>query len=208
MDAGRGRAAKFYVGMVERIRAENGALVDGVLSQKPGVARRPRQIARGRSIIPLIRPSPRASFLSITPINLFTRDDPVLRYVPGIKTTGPAAITWYEDTVIGGRPMNTDDAIGLFLRSSHRDSTRDAAQTLESLFCPVCCLFGCGIHGPATHSVLRFDEDPGCVCDSTERLPQSTGGGGNISKESGLEYKRRMLRGSPLKRCVIRGSCS
>lgn len=237
MDAAYDRAAKFYAEIVQRIRADNRALVNRLSRERSALPRAQLRTVCDRTIFPLIRSDPKTNFLSIAPLNLFTRDDPILRYVPSIKTTRPTAITWYEGTVIGDRPMDAGDAIDiLFLSGRQHDRETKArylqsigrkappqppARTLEELFCPVCCLFNCGIHRPTTHTVLRFDEEPACLCSAASRPPRgpapetaskenapNTGKDAvrktGYSEQESARHRREILKGTLLKGCVVK----
>lgn len=182
-------SAKFYKALVTRIKKENTAVVDQLMVRR--IPQRQLRPMRDRSVFQYIRPDPKTNFLSIAPISLFTKDDPILRYVPSIRSTQPASINWYEGTVIGDRPMNARDTTGLifFCHRGHKTADkiafiRQLGQTgaawlppearprrMADLFCAVCCMFDCGIHASTSHTVLKFNEESRCICHGAENAP-------------------------------------
>lgn len=70
-----------------------------------------------RAIIPFIPNCCKTHFLSVTPLNLFTKDDPVLRYVPSVKANSTSTITFYDETSYGTKSFDISDMADLlFIR--------------------------------------------------------------------------------------------
>ncbi|KAI4292503.1 hypothetical protein PAPHI01_1777, partial [Pancytospora philotis] len=206
MDALYRETAALYARAVERLLKANQQLVDSLLGQaahhecgdsdpahdgscqgrgspraKENYRSLSPRIPQAQLIITFIQPCAKTNFLCITPLNLYTKDDPILRYVPNLKLTGPTAITWYEGTVIGERSLDITRSIDLLFTSGPREALKSkmdylrsmgrklpsipAPSNMEDAFCTVCCLFSCGIHEPCAKAVLRHNEQKGCICN-------------------------------------------
>ncbi|ELA41997.1 uncharacterized protein VICG_01014 [Vittaforma corneae ATCC 50505] len=149
---------------------------------------------RDKSVIPFIPSSPKSNFMAVTPINLFTKEDPILRYVPTVHTTQPSSITWFEGTVFGSKSFDRDDMIDLmflrifekqgfeqkalnFIRSQFgrnredflRIKNREAKLNIGDLFCSICLVFGCGIHSRHNPKIVKHNEVSSCICSRKPR---------------------------------------
>ncbi|ORD94754.1 EZ [Enterospora canceri] len=169
-----------------------------------------------RAILPYIQPDPRTNYLTTTKTNLFTKDDPILRFMPYIRTNKPTNISWYDGTVIGEQPLSmkdvanrafieecggSDDAYR-FLKL-HKPKIDES--NMKRLFCNTCLLFNCGIHHIQTGAILNPDEDEGCICfaDSKEGQKETKGVSELFEEYSGSRVFRHLLCLS-LKPCVTK----
>lgn len=191
MEEDYGAAAKYYESLIKILKKKNTRLVDKALQISSGdrskVSTRIVRIPQLRTIIPFVQKDPRAAFLVVSPTNLFTEDDPILRYLPTIKTTRPAYISWYEGTVIGDKPYGSEDTIdNIFI--SLKKYTMDAkinffrlsrgknpipeypseSKDMRSIFCNVCVLFGCGIHPYGLGGTAKPTETQKCICTTNK----------------------------------------
>lgn len=190
MDADYARAVNHYKLILKRLKKRNTDLVDQITAKHkilPTTSHLcPTKLPHLKSILPFISRNPSAGFLVITPLNLFTRDDPILRYLPTIRTAAPAYISWYEGTVIGERPYESRDTIErLFLTMCDASlsnkikfirlargrnplpaypSDGSESNNMEKSFCGVCSLFGCGIHQYGTSGIAKYSEITDCEC--------------------------------------------
>lgn len=144
-----------------------------------------------RAIIPYIPNSPKTHFLSKTSQSLFTEDDPILRYVPSIRTAEPSQIEWFDDSSYGTKPFDRVDMSDLlFIRQYQRIGEQDKAidfikntfgrkiadvetkklkkcsLAMKDMFCSICCVFDCGIHQKLNPRIIRFDEKSTCICEN------------------------------------------
>lgn len=140
-----------------------------------------------KSVIPFIESDPQTNFITISNVNLFTQDDPILRYIPTIKNKTPKSISWYEGTIIGEKPFTCKEMIEkLFVDFCIQNDLEKEAMSflnkqykkpvkikMTQLFCNVCLLFNCGIHvnladikvsGRKIKPVAKYDEPLKCVC--------------------------------------------
>lgn len=149
---------------------------------------------RDKSVVPFIPSSPKSNFMAITPVNLFTKEDPILRYIPTVRTAHPSSITWFEGTVFGSKAFDRDDMTDLmflrifekqgfeekalsFIRSKFgrnredflRVKDRGAKLSISKLFCSVCLVFGCGIHSSHNPRTVKYSEVDGCICSAKPR---------------------------------------
>lgn len=182
-----------YESTVRTLLSKNAALIN---TRKTPIITKPIQFQRSRSILPLIPTSLKSNFFIITPLNLFTKDEPILRYVPTMQSGQPSSITWFEGITFGGKSFDSDDMIDLifvkimesedhkvkaieFIQSKFGRTPKDALKIranseivgLDMLFCSVCTIFGCRIHQLHNPRVLKCNDKRECNCNS--RKPQS-----------------------------------
>lgn len=113
-----------YKKLIKEIKNRNINLVDENSSENY-IYRHELKCLRERSVLPLLQADPKTNFLSITPSNLFTKDDPILRFVPTIKTSYPTSINWYEGTDIGESPFDATNTINNIFIYRLRDKSMD-----------------------------------------------------------------------------------
>lgn len=147
------------------------------------------KFTRDKIIIPKVVPSPKSNFFTITPFNIFTKDDPILRYLPSIKHATSSSIIWFEGALFGTKPLNINNMVDLiFLRYCEihnkeqegvdyikktygRDPIIEIGAksmkkcSMNDLFCSLCYVFSCGIHNGPFPQVLNMKEDKSrCIC--------------------------------------------
>jgi SET domain len=186
MDAIYKDSKKTYKSLVDLIKKQNTVLVDNLKTRH--IPKSDLFCSRDKSVIPFIFPDPKTNFLSITRSNIFTKDDPILRYVPSIKTTQPASINWYEGTVIGDKPYDASNTTNLlfirfclmnhkveeaiaFLRLIQQKTSieyQSGKPSFSKMFCSCCLLFDCGIHNIVDGIVLKYSEKADCVCSEEQ----------------------------------------
>ncbi|KAL6122393.1 hypothetical protein NUSPORA_00575 [Nucleospora cyclopteri] len=106
------QAKDFYEKIVKEILDQN----TNEIAQRKKTSCYPRvnaEITVERVIIPYISPDPKTNFLTNTFFNLYTKDDPILRFMPSIKRKDnfPQSINWYEGTEIGAKGLSKKDMI-------------------------------------------------------------------------------------------------
>lgn len=146
---------------------------------------------RDKAIIPFIRSSSKSNFMSYSTTNIFTQDDPILRYVPTIRFEQPSSIIWFESTIFGSKSFDKDDMIDLLVirmleKRGHEQKALEFISTnfgrnreeflrikkkgyklnINDLFCSICLVFGCGIHSVKNTKILKFSEKIECCCSS------------------------------------------
>jgi len=213
MDEEYKKAEAAYKAIVKRLISENTEVVGSI--PRNNSYRRSAHFARDKSVIPFIEPDPKTSFLTITQRSIFTKDDPILRYVPAIKTSAPTSICWYEGISVGETQLSATDTINeLFLKSKsmYGESARRAylksvrrakieiktrtpqpGGSMEANFCNVCRVFGCKMHRTQEVRIIKDTESQGCDCGQTGLPPLAELGYSNIA----------ILRGLSLKKCVL-----
>lgn len=200
MESAYEAAARAYRSLVKKLVEENIAMLGSMKRRRKTPST--FECLRDKVVIPFLETSPKSNFLSITPMNIFTKDDPVLRYVPSTKKTQPSLIAWFEDTVLGNGTLDEPDTIDImFLRRcagtrqeqealDHLRTMRgsldmpsitnmldskpggEAALSMEGLFCPVCCIFDCGIHRNSDSKALNFNEPMQCICGARTKVSE------------------------------------
>ncbi|OQS55443.1 hypothetical protein EHP00_2410 [Ecytonucleospora hepatopenaei] len=132
-------------------------------------------IINHKGIIPYVHPDPKTNFLTISKINLWTEDDPILRFMPSVRSDKPTRIMWYEGSEIGEKTLNIKDVVNrLFIAKMNYapaaygyiglpEETKQA-KNMKGLFCNVCLLFNCGIHQIAPGTCIHFEEESKCIC--------------------------------------------
>lgn len=130
---------------------------------------------RNKAIIPYVQPDPKTNFLTVSHINLWTEDDPILRFMPNIRTDKPTRIMWYEGSEIGEKPMGIKNVVDQVFLHQKEYSTEaykflqlpeenKKTKNMKSLFCNVCLLFNCGIHKISPGKCIHFEEETKCTC--------------------------------------------
>lgn len=177
MDSIYKKTKSYYENIVQKIIKKNINLLDS--KKKKNLPKEEFPINFFRVGIPIIEKDPSSNFFIITDINLHTKDDPFLKFLP--STCDTTAINWYEGTTIGDNPFETKDAINnLFLSHCKKTGCIEAAhnylklkyeqkpkKSLKKLFCNVCLIFGCGIHKISPGKVLKYNEPSNCICKNS-----------------------------------------
>lgn len=145
-----------------------------------------------RAMIPYIPNSAKTHFLSKTPHSLFTEDDPILRYVPSVKTAEPSQIEWFDGSSYGTKSFEISDMTDLiFIRQCQRINQQEKAvqfikqsfgrcnidleskcqnvnsYNMNGLFCSICRVFDCGFHKKLNPEIIKLDEKVGCICENS-----------------------------------------
>ncbi|KAM0680404.1 hypothetical protein GINT2_001464 [Glugoides intestinalis] len=187
---------KRYKHLIEHLLQANKELIDKLTKQKLPVE---IKFKREKAVVPFVKPSPKSNFMVVSPISIFTKDDPILRYVPTIRTTQPSSIIWFEGTVFGEKSFDQVDMLDLlfirifemqngeekaleFIRNTFgrkregfvKEKKATGKLLMCDLFCSVCLLFSCGIHKSVNPTVLKFNESNKCICDKTAQQTQKT----------------------------------
>lgn len=183
-----GRVKAKYKSLVATLLDENAAIINtrsNVMFPDTLVFK------KTKSIIPYIPTCTKSTFITVTPLNLFTKGDPILRYIPMVCNAQPSSIAWFEGTVFGTKAFDRDDMIDLlFVRLCEKSSRgKDALAFIRSkfgrtcdelvkpapskrrfpmaeLFCSVCMVFECGIHPAHNPRILKYTERSECICQS------------------------------------------
>ena len=164
---------KDYTTFVCLILEENTKLVDNRYKEKKEIERC-KILERG--IIPNVEGDPKTNFLTTSKANYWTKDDPILRFIPSIKTNNPTCIMWYEGSEIGEKPQNLKDTVDkIFLEKEKysadaykfigKPQENKKVANMKNLFCNVCLLFNCGIHQISPGTCLHFEEETKCICN-------------------------------------------
>lgn len=212
MDSIYKNCRKYYHSLCKTIIAENIKLVDANIKERP--ENEEETILKQKAIFPSIDPDPKTGFLTKTQRNLFTKDDPILRFMPTVKSKLPASINWFEGTVIGGKTCSEKDTIdNLFLAyCSNNGMLNDGNAYLnrpletikkyqmKDLFCNVCLLFNCGIHPINPGLSAKYNEPSNCIC----HLNISNTIVKHDSKEKILLSNKKHLLCSFLKGCIVK----
>lgn len=185
---------KFYKLLVDKLQKDNEQLVNKLIVNKSKDRNNSNKkhgcsfkVKNDRSIFPYITPEPKTNFFIISPMNVYTKDDPILRYVPSIKASSPTSIEWFDGTVVGESPMGCSDtieSISNMLKNNENNKNNNINKNVDKnnimvdkkimsdLFCKICCIFDCGIHkiveDEKTNIIIKFNEKKACICKPKE----------------------------------------
>jgi len=205
-----------YIKLVKKLISSNAILIT---AKRHLIFKNSIPFKRNRVIIPFVPSAVKSNFMAITPLNIFTKEDPILRYVPTLQSAQLSSITWFEGTVFGSKPLDSDDTVDLiFIRALEAQGKKAKAvgfiesrlgksssvpmksrkepvnADFRTLFCSVCLVFCCRLHAPHNPNVQKCNEKRGCIC------PKKTSPG-SLSDRPPL-YKE-LLQKLSLKSCVI-----
>lgn len=188
------KTAKLFRCFTKELMEENTAIVDKEMSIKTTYSS--LSCKHGAKIIPYIESEAKSNFLAITPFSLFTKDDPILRYLPSVRSSQPSSIIWFEGALIGTKPMDPSNVIdqmfvnywsrngrmkealdyiknrfGRELPELSCEETASPEYKMEDLFCSICCLFSCGIHKQHNPRIVNYNERPyECICYKRNKM--------------------------------------
>ncbi|KAI5153535.1 [histone H3]-lysine27 N-trimethyltransferase EZH2 [Enteropsectra breve] len=181
-------AEKIYKTIVEELKRTN---ADKIIKTTSGDKTASFTVYKGITTLPSICPEPKTNFLTLTGFNLYTKDEPILKYVPSIPDDS-VPITWFDGTTIGDEPLKPENVVdnifmdccsfGIsdkesFIRRTFNRETLlrpGPIAKMDETFCAVCCLFSCGIHRTNTVGIIKYNEPDSCVCsDETRALARN-----------------------------------
>jgi len=180
--------SRIYRNLTDELLNESIAIVESNIRAK--AVHNAIKCMRDKAVIPFIESGAKSNFLSITPMNIHTKDDPILRYLPSIRNNQHSSIIWFEGAVFGTKPLDSNSIVDdMFVKywtmrerkeeaifyikkrfgreflGKNPKSTCSEIQKMETLFCSVCCLFDCGIHKAHSPKIINCKENPNaCIC--------------------------------------------
>lgn len=101
---------------------------------------------RDKAVIPLIESSAKSNFLTYSNQNVYTKDDPILRYIPSTKSNQQSSITWYEGAVFGTKSF-------------------DETNMVDFMFIKICIIKNKGLDG-INFLKAKFGRDPSNLFNS------------------------------------------
>lgn len=144
---------------------------------------------RSKTIIQYIKPCPKCTFFTVTNLNIHTKDDPILRYIPSVKDHSNSSIAFFEGTVFETSPFDVrgfqdylflkhclkegfyDEGVKYLNSTFGREDRFEMAVNklniqMEEIFCSMCCVFNCGIHKYHNPKIRSMKETRSCFCRS------------------------------------------